>query len=52
MRGVIFSIEIEATMENTLILVIGSCFILVGVSTGVFSVIESFRPIEATGGLS
>jgi len=38
-------------MESTLIVVIGNCFVLVGVLTGGFFVIESSRQPRALGGL-
>ena len=51
MRGVIFSIEVGIKMENTLLIAIGSCFVLVGVSTGAFFVIEASRELQVPGGL-
>jgi hypothetical protein len=48
MPSVIFSTEEELRMEDTLIVVIGSCFVLVGVLTGAFF---SYRIFQGTTSL-
>ena len=42
-KSVIISTEIELRMENTLIVAIGSCFVLVGVVTGAFFCYRIFQ---------
>jgi len=48
MQGVIFGIEINLEMENTSVLIMGSCFVLVGVATGVFFVYRIYQGVTSS----
>ena len=46
--SVIFAIGIDLEMDNTIVLIVGSCFILFGVATGAFFIYRIYQGVAST----